>query len=73
MLRVFENGFLRRKSGLKRKVLTIITRNFVVITSIIVRSAGHASYMVDKSAYGKLERLLLIILRWIFMNSTLRV
>lgn len=59
MLRVFENGFLRRKSVPERKVLTVRTRNFVVITSIIVRSAGHVIYIVDKSAYGKLERLLL--------------
>jgi len=59
MLRVFENEFLRRKSGPERKVLTVRTGSFVVITSIIVRSAGHVIYRVDKSAYGKLERLLL--------------
>jgi len=59
MLRVFESGILRRKSGPGLKVLTVRTRNFVVITSVIVRYAGHVIYMVDKSAYRKLERLLL--------------
>jgi hypothetical protein len=59
MLRVIENEFLRRKSGPERKEVTVRTRNFVVITLIVVRSAGHVIYVVDKSASRKLERLLL--------------
>ena len=59
MLRVFENGILRRESGPKRKVLTVRTHHFVERTSIIIRFAGHVIYRVDKSAYRTLERLLL--------------
>ena len=59
MLRVFENGILRRISGPELKELTVRTHNFVVITSINIKTAVRVIYMVGNSAYRKLKRLLL--------------